>query len=314
MNKKILGIVVATTIVLIGGAFMLNSNKKVESNKGGSIEITHSLGTAKLEKTPERVVVLDYGALDVLDGLGVEVVGLPKSGKVPSYLSKYQGEEYGDTGTVKEPNLEAINELKPDVIIMAGRMEDYYSKLSEIAPTIFVESKEEDYMTNFKVNTERFGKLFNVEDKSKTMISEIESKINEAKIIVEKLDGSASAIMVNGRGISAFGSDSRFGLLFKGLDFKQVDNSLNDSTHGQEVTFEYLAEKNPGYIFVIDRNAVAGATDITAKEVMENQLVEQTDAYKNGNIVYLNAVNWYTVAGGYQSTLGMIEEVVNAIK
>lgn len=314
MNKKILGIVAIAAVVLIGGAFILKGGKTTESKSGGAIEITHSLGTAKLEKAPERVVVLDYGALDVLDGLGVDVVGLPKSGKVPEYLSKYKGASYGDTGTVKEPNLEAINELKPDVIIMAGRMEDYYEKFSEIAPTIFVESNGENYMSNFKTNVERFGKLFNVEDKAKDMITEINSKIDETKTKVEKVDLNASAIMVNGRTISAFGTDSRFGLLFDGLDFNQADTSLNESTHGQEVTFEYLVEKNSGFIFVIDRNAVAGAADITAQEVMENELVKKTDAYKNGNIVYLNAINWYTVSGGYQSTLGMIEEVANAIK
>ena len=36
--------------------------------------------------------------------------------------------------------------------------------------------------------------------------------------------------------------------------------------------------------------------------------------YKNGNIVYLNSVNWYTVSGGYTSTLNMIEEVLSAVK
>ena len=35
---------------------------------------------------------------------------------------------------------------------------------------------------------------------------------------------------------------------------------------------------------------------------------------ENGNIVYLNSVNWYTVSGGYTSTLNMIEEVLSAVK
>ena len=89
---------------------------------------------------------------------------------------------------------------------------------------------------------------------------------------------------------------------------------MNDSTHGQEVTFEYLVEKNPGYIFVIDRNSITGSKDITAQSIIENELTKQTDAYKNGNIVYLNSVNWYTVSGGYTSTLNMIEEVLSAVK
>ena len=51
-----------------------------------------------------------------------------------------------------------------------------------------------------------------------------------------------------------------------------------------------------------------------AKDVIENELVKKTDAYKNGRIVYLNPITWYTVSGGYTSTLNMIEEVNKAIK
>ena len=102
--------------------------------------------------------------------------------------------------------------------------------------------------------------------------------------------------------------------MHKELGIKAADENIDDSTHGQEVTFEYLLETNPGHIFVVDRNSITGSSDITAESVIENELTMQTDAYKNGNIVYLNPVNWYTVSGGYNSTLSMINEVLEAIK
>ena len=57
------------------------------------MEITHELGTINIDKVPEKVVVLDYAALDVLDALDVPISGVSKSNTMPDYLSKYQGDE-----------------------------------------------------------------------------------------------------------------------------------------------------------------------------------------------------------------------------
>lgn len=316
MNKKILGIVAAAAIVLVGGAFLLkNVNAEGSKNNGGAVEVTHKLGTTALEKTPERVVVLDFGALDVLDALEVNVVGLPKSGKLPEYLSKYSADEYGNVGTVKEPDLEAINELKPDLIVMAGRMEEYYDELNGIAPTVYVESIAGEYMESFKTNLKMFGTIFNKEKSTEKIVDEVSKKVEEANKVITESGKNASIINLSGRKITAFSKVSRYSFLFNELGFKQADETLADSTHGQEVSFEYLVEKNPDYLFVVDRNSITGTeTGQSTKEVIENELVKQTNAYKNGNIVYLDSVNWYTVSGGYQSTLGMADEILNAIK
>lgn len=309
MNKKIAGIVAAAAVILVGGMYFLTGGKGTDNKNNASVvkEITHKLGTTEIEGTPKKVVVLDYGTLDALDALDVEVTGLPKSGKLPSYLNKFKDDSYGNTGTVKEPDLEAIHALEPDVIFMAGRMEDYYDELSEIAPTIYIESDGANYIESFSESMDIYGKVFNKEDKAEELVKEVTEKAEEVKAKTSGMN--ASVVMVNGRSISAFGNGSRYGLIFNELGFGMSDSELKDSTHGQEVSFEYLIEKNPQYLFVVDRNAITGSSEVTAKDVLENELVKQTDAYKNEKIVYLDSVTWYTVSGGYTSTLNMINEV-----
>lgn len=309
MNKKIAGIVAAAAVILVGGMYFLTGGKGTDNKNNASAvkEITHKLGTTEIEGTPKKVVVLDYGTLDALDALDVEVTGLPKSGKLPSYLNKFKDDSYGNTGTVKEPDLEAIHALEPDVIFMAGRMQDYYDELSEIAPTIYIESDGANYIESFSESMDIYGKVFNKEDKAEELIKEVTEKAEEVKAKTSGMN--ASVVMVNGRSISAFGNESRYGLIFNELGFGMSDSELKDSTHGQEVSFEYLIEKNPQYLFVVDRNAITGSSEVTAKDVLENELVKQTDAYKNEKIVYLDPVTWYTVSGGYTSTLNMINEV-----
>ena len=45
-----------------------------------------------------------------------------------------------------------------------------------------------------------------------------------------------------------------------------------------------------------------------------NELVKSTDAYKNGNIIYLTSEAWYTIAGGVNSTLTMLNDLEAIIK
>lgn len=43
------------------------------------ITVKHSLGEAVVKKNPERVIVFDYGTLDTLERMGIDIIGLPKS-------------------------------------------------------------------------------------------------------------------------------------------------------------------------------------------------------------------------------------------
>src|SRR5690606_6000288 len=102
-----------------------------------------------------------------------------------------------------------------------------------------------------------------------------------------------------------------FGVIHDVFGFKAVDEKIEDSTHGQNITFEYILEKNPDILFVVDRDA-AFSEDATVKDYVENELVKKTNAYKNGKIIYLDAGYWYLSGGGLQSMKKMIESVEEA--
>ena len=70
-------------------------------------------------------------------------------------------------------------------------------------------------------------------------------------------------------------------------------------------------EKAPEYIFVMDRDAAIQTEGAKlAQEIMENELVMTTDAYKNGNIVYLaNPAVWYTAEGGITALDIMLQDL-----
>ena len=277
-----------------------------------TITITHELGETPVTTNPERVVVFDLGILDALDNLGVNVTGVVQK-SLPDYLSKYAGEEYSNIGTLKEPDMEAIFALTPDLIIISGRQADYYEELSKIAPTIHLGIDNADYLGSFKNNMNTLGQIFGKEKEVASKIEEIEKAIEElnAKVTEKNINGLVT--LANDGAFSVYGQESRFGIIHKEFGVVPVDTTIESGTHGQKATFEYVAEKNPQYLFVVDRAAVTGGEN-SAKELFDNELVAKTDAYKNGNIVYLDPVIWYSSVGGFTSTMKMVEEIDSAIK
>ncbi len=87
------------------------------------------------------------------------------------------------------------------------------------------------------------------------------------------------------------------------------------ATHGNEASFELVVELAPEYIFVMDRDAAIGTEGAKlAQDIMENELVMSTDAYKNGNIVYLaNPAVWYTAEGGITALDIMLSDLESAL-
>jgi len=99
--------------------------------------ITHARGTTRLERKPERVVVLDTGEIDAALALGTVPIGTASpNGTIPSYLQPQLGDST-NIGSLDGLRLEAIAALQPDLILGSQlRVDDLYDELSAIAPTV----------------------------------------------------------------------------------------------------------------------------------------------------------------------------------
>ena len=310
-KKRLLGMLL-TAVVAVGVLAGCGKTAETADKKSEVITITDRNGEVEVPKNPEKVVVLDYGSLDILDEIGVEsVVGVPKS-NLPEYLGEFKGDKYTDIGGVKEFNFETINELAPDLIIIEGRQADSLEELSKIAPTIYLGSTGSDYLNSIKNNADVLGKIFDKEKEVAEKLSTIDTRVNEIKSKVTENNLNALAAMVTDGSMSVYGAGSRFNILFNELGFEPTDNSLEVSNHGQSISYEYLAEKNPDYLFVIDKGAVTGKGN-PAKNTVENELVKTTDTFKNGNIVYVDSVAWYVGGAGFKALDKMLDDVENAL-
>lgn len=286
-----------------------------ETADAGTVTVEHELDTTEVPKNPETVIVFDFGIVDSLDKLGVDIAGVAKSGTVPSYLSKYEGDEYANIGSLKEPDFEKISEVNPDLIIISGRQASLYDQFTELAPTIHLGVDNENYMESFKGNMEVLGQIFDKETEVETELAAIEDSIADLKEKADASEEKALIILANDDKISAYGQSSRFGIIHDVFGVKAVDENIDASTHGMNVSFEYVMEQNPDILYVIDRGAVVSSGDGEggAKQLVENELVENTNAYKNEKVYYLDPEYWYLSGGGLVSVSEMVKQIDESI-
>lgn len=259
--------------------------------------------TADLEVpyNPERIAILDMASLDILDALGVgdRVVGTADTSL--EYLQDYINDDIANLGTIKEADLEAVMACEPDVIFIGGRLSSSYDALSEIAPVVYLATDVEmGVVESVRKNATTIASMFGLEDKVEELMTDFSARIDELKTVSE---GKTAIVgMCTSGSFNVLGNDGRCSIIGVEVGFENigVDADIDTSTHGNEASFEFIVEKNPDYIFVMDRDAAIGTDGAQlAKDIMENELVMGTDAYINGNLIYLeHPAVWYTAEGG----------------
>lgn len=264
---------------------------------------------------PERIAVLDMASLDILDNLGMgdRVVGSASTSL--EYLTDYvDNEEVANLGTIKEADLEAVMECDPDVIFIGGRLASSYDALSEIAPVVFLSTDSElGVVKSVTKNAETIASMFGLEDEVSKKIEGFDERIEALKKTAE---GKTALVgMTTSGSFNLMGNDGRCSIVGREIGFENITAAESTSTHGNEASFETVVEKNPDYIFVMDRDSAIGADGAqTAKEIVENELVMGTDAYKNGRIIYLeHPAVWYTAEGGGTALNIMLSDLENAL-
>ncbi|MGY2001456.1 siderophore ABC transporter substrate-binding protein [Blastococcus sp. SYSU DS1024] len=281
------------------------------TTEAAEVTVTHAQGEETVPVDPETVVVFDVGALATLDSLGVEVDGVPEAA-YPESLEKYAGDEYTKVGSLFEPDYEAVNALEPDLIIVGGRSAAVYPELAEIAPTIDLTVDNSNFLESFEERVTTLAEVFGEEDAVAERLAALDERVAEVKAAAADA-GTGLFVMTNAGELAAYGPDTRFGMVYDELGVTPADEALTAADHGDAISFEYLAEKNPDMLFVLDRDAAIGQSGTAAEQVLDNELVRSTSAAQDDAIHYLDSSVWYIAPTGLPSVETMVEEIAAAV-
>ncbi|MVT00026.1 siderophore ABC transporter substrate-binding protein [Devosia marina] len=271
--------------------------------------VTHAQGETTLPGVPQKVVSFDFAAIETLEAIGVNIAGLPGS-NLPAHLEKYASDDYAKVGSLFEPDYEALAALEPDLIIVAGRSSRAYPELANLAPTVDLSNEWTNFYGSIKANAEIIGEIFDKEAEVAALIAETEAKVEASRSAAADA-GKGLVVLTSGAEVTAYGPGSRFGFIHETLGVTPVIEDVEAATHGDSISFEFILETNPDLLFVIDRDAATGQG--AAAAILDNELVAETTAWKNGDVVYIDPVRAYIVNGGLVSFGIMADQVTEAL-
>lgn len=272
--------------------------------------------TVEVPVQPETIVAFEMASVDTIGALGGEVAGAPLE-SVPEYLTGVLADDAFSAGTLFEADLIEIEANQPDLIIIGGRSSPLYDDLSAIAPTIDL-GITGSYLETLERNVTLLGQVLGAEDEAAAALDELDAGIEEAKAATASA-GDGLGVMVSGGelnamapvGAEAGSSNVRGGLIYDVFGVEPAVEDVESATHGEPISFEFLLEVDPDTLWVIDRDVATGeAEEGAAAQVLDNAIVQQTTAFTEDAIVYLDPVAWYIVYGGITTTQMMIDDVL----
>ena len=286
-----------------------------ESDASAYVLVSHRSGQTYVPVNPQRVIVFDMGALDTIQYLGLSdrVVGLPKN-TVPPHLHNFLDDSFANVGTLHEPNFEELVRHEFDLIIISGRARPSFDELSQLAPVIDLGLQVGNQMATFVENTTYLGKIFQMESQVAELLERIDNEVQEINALANRLDMTALIVLYNSGAISAFGPSGRFALIHDYLGVPTADPAIEVINHGMAISYEYIVNTNPDILFVINRNYAMDEDTINLADFEDNELIQITRAYSNGNIHYLNSWVWYVAPGGASGKLEQMAGVRQALE
>lgn len=307
---KQLSVGLLLSLPLLANAFELNSSK----------------GELKLEKAPKQIVTYDLAILDTLHVLGVPVVGVPKS-TYEGDLKPYQ--KTAVVGSLFEPDYEALQKVKPDLIFAGGRSEKAVPELQKMAPVAGYNVEANNFFNSFAKNNLDLAKAFKKEKKAQVYVDAIKNNINQLHRVNK--GKTAVFLFVINDNIMVHTLDDRFGYVYEvtGLTPVLSKADMPEMPQGRPApgseeakqaqlarvkVLEQVVEKNPDWLLVLDRGAINGAEKTAQATLAKHEGLSQTRAFKEGRVVYLEPNPWYVISGGLSNMKNITTDLVKQMQ
>lgn len=298
----------AILAALVAGALSFTAVSAMAQDK----VITHAQGETTLSGVPAKVLTQDWAVFDDLQALGVPVAGVPSS-NAPSYLSDTIPADAIQIGSLFEPDFEGIAAAEADVYFVAARSASGLATAKDILPTIDLSVNNGSIIDGLKANMTTLGEIFGLEAKAAELNAALDAKVAEVKAAAEG-KGTALVLVTNAGKLGVYGPDSRVSWVYNEAGMASALADVKDGDHGGDaVSFEFLLEVNPDWVFVVDRDAGVGENGGAAAALLDNELFNQTTAAKEGHIVYLDPQAAYISMHGYQGVMLLLDQVLTGL-
>lgn len=277
-----------------------------------AITTTAMLLVTATASADQRIATFDLGSLDTLDALGLneQVVGVPKA-SLPDYLEQYAADNVTNIGGLRSPDMDAISESEPNLILYTGRQGEWEEELGEIAPLLNTSLQGDDYLAAFDANVRELASRLAVESKAEEALATLHADIETQR---EALSNAPRTLVVTHNGGNLMLNQHPVVHDVLGVATVEMPASVTSETRGTR-TFtplspEAISEIDPQVVLVIDRSAAIGDEPADADALAKTLLDAGAE---KAQVVMLTPALWYLSGGGLQSLALQVEEVAAAL-
>lgn len=286
-------------LVVLTLTFVWGRSTNIEHNVASTKQQTrdcrvveHVMGETCIPNNPQRVVTLWISTLRTTLALSIKPVAstyIPGE-PFPAHL-KGQIDDVEYIGTLAEPNLEKILQLKPDLILANTRLQNIYQLLSDMAPTVVL--KLPSPPLPWQQHLEDVAKILDKEKVSEQLVDEYWRRIEKLKLALgtrRSLQVSVATISPP-YGIFIYGQQHPVSAVLNDIGLQRPLSQRGDFFTIDNISQERLSDIDGDVIFLSYRGGKA------AKEVLEKlqqkPLWRQLKAVQQNQVYIVDAAHWY---------------------
>lgn len=324
MRRSVIAAIAGSALLLsaCGSDTDSASEETAPGGDASSVEIEDNNGTQEISLPPTSVVATDNRTFETLSDWGVELTAAPLD-LVPESIAYSGNEDIVNLGMHREPDLEAVVAVEPDLIINGQRFDQYYDDFADLAPDASIVSLDprdgEPFDDELKRQVTTLAQIFDKEDEAQTLADDLDAATER---VTGAYDSSETVMAVNTSGgeigFIAPEVGRAIGPLYPvlGLTPALEVEGASDDHQGDDISVESIAESNPDWILVMDRDAAISADDPDfhpANEILEgSEALANVTAVQKGQIVYMPADTYENE--GIQTYTEFLNEFADALE
>lgn len=269
-------------------------------------QVTDMAGnTVDIPADPQSIIATDNRIFGTLAEWGIELSAAPTD-LMPSgeeILSVYmENADVQNIGNHREPTMEVFITAEPDLILNGQRFAQYEEDIRSLVgdvPFVSTHFEPEEARIDEKLRelTTLLGDVFGRQSDAEQLIADFDASIERAAAAYDS-EQTVVGLLTSGGSINYVApvTGRSIGPLYDVLGLTPALERDGSSNHqGDDISVEAIAEANPDWILVLDRDAGANTEGASSAQeiIAESEALANVTAIQEGNIIYLNP-NFYT--------------------
>ncbi|WP_246658191.1 iron-siderophore ABC transporter substrate-binding protein [Rhizobium sp. FKY42] len=252
-----------------------------------------------IPEAPKRIVTLDpLITLGMLIELDAPVIATPYMAITEdAVLEVVKAQKMVDLGNPKEPSLERVAALKPDLIIGSAEVHSrIYEQAAKIAPTVLFKHMDwKVYLERLSEVTGREGVAKNALDAYNRRVASVRERMKDKKLTVSSVRLAPDRFVVFVDGPKAY---APFAILHEAGVKRTAYETVTDDTIVKRPDWEELANLDGDVLFYVSASGFdSGPDDALEKQVTENPLWQLLPAVQAGRAYRVDRGPWQSFHG-----------------